>query len=338
MRILIRPRLPVVALLLLAPAIPELLTGSTPVSEIVYNPVGFAVGFPLDIALYGAGALLIREFAVAFRKGWASILLLGAAYGIAEEGFEVHTFFAPVGTTVGALGSYGHLYGVNWLWALALTIFHATYSIALPILLTRLWFPSVKDERWFDGGSITLLAGLFLAEVVGFGSIVGHGPSPGALAFFVTLVGVLVALAVWAPRYLLTPVKGPPRLGSITLSCLGAVEFTAYFFVLVVSGGRLIPAEIAALVLVLADGGALWVLLRYVGTWDLERSEFQFAVGMLSVLFLWDFLIEFILVPGILVVTMVFVYLLYRLDRTLRARSAPSRIPSGARGVAPPLS
>jgi len=334
-RILIRPRLPVYALLLLAPAIPELLTGSTPVSEIVYNPVRFAVGFPLDIALYGAGALLIREFAVAYRKGWASILLLGAAYGIAEEGFEVHTFFAPVGSTVGALGSYGHLYGVNWLWALALTVFHATYSIALPILLTRLWFPAVKDERWLDGGSITLLAGLFVTEVVGFGWVVGYGPSPGALAFFVALVGVLVALAIWAPRDLLAPVEGPPRLGSVTLAVLGSVEFAVYFFVLVVSGGHLIPAEVAASALVLADGGVLWVLLRYVGTRDLERSEFRFAVGMLSVLFLWDVLLEFILVPGILVVAALFLYLLYRLNRTLRSREPSLPVPRGAAGLPP---
>ena len=324
------------ALLLLAPSIPELLTGSTPISNIVFNPVGFLVGFPLDIALYGSGALLIREFAVVYRKGWASILLLGAAYGIAEEGFEVHTFFQPSGTPVDALGSYGHLFGVNWVWALVLTLFHATYSIALPILLVRLWFPVVKEQRWLSPRLVTLLSVVFFGEVIGFGSfVVGHGPSPAALLFFVAVVVLLVGLAAWAPRDLLWPRSGVRRIGTTTLVFLGAVEFIVYFFVLIASSTRLVPADEAALVVVLANGGVLALLLRYVGTEDLERSEFLFAVGMLSVLFVWDVLIEFILVPGILAVTGVFVYLLYRLDRSLRARTLPAGVPLGASGMPP---
>ncbi len=111
MRILGERRGPVFALLLLAPSIPELLTGSTPVSRLVTDPVGFAVSFALDVGLYGTGALLIREVCVAYRRGWASILLLGGAYGIAEEGFAVHTFFQRSGAPVGLLGSYGHAFG-----------------------------------------------------------------------------------------------------------------------------------------------------------------------------------------------------------------------------------
>jgi hypothetical protein len=322
---------PALALLLLAPSIPELLTGSTPVSELFYNPIGFVVGFALDIALYGTGALLIREFSVYFRKGWASILLLGAAYGIAEEGFEVHTFFQPSGSPVGALGSYGHLFGVNWLWALTLTIFHATYSIALPILLVRLWFPQVQDDRWLDRPTTTLLSVLFVGEVVGFGGfVVGHGPSPAALGFFVALVAVLVGLALWAPRDLLRPLPGPCRLGAKTLAFLGAVEFLVYFVVLIAASTRAVPAVAMAGVVIAANAAVLFVLLRFVGTERLERSEFYFAVGMLSVLFLWDVLIEFILVPGVLAVTAVFIYLLYRLDRTLKSRESFTGIPPGA--------
>lgn len=327
---------PAIALLLLAPSIPELLTGSTPVSEIVYNPFGFVIGFSLDIALYGTGALLIREVTVILQKGWGSILLFGAAYGIAEEGFEVHTFFQRSGTPVDSLGSYGHLYGVNWLWALSLTVFHATYSIALPILLTRLWFPETKDQRWFGRRGIGLLGTVFVVEVVGFGGfVVGHGPTPAALTFFIALVALLVTLGVWVPKDLLWPVAGPRRIGTVTLAFLGAVEFLVYFVVLVVSGPQPIPAVAAAAFLVLADGAVLVILLRRVGTENLERSEFIFAVGMLSALFVWDGLIELILVPGILVVTALFIYLLYRLNRTLRSREPSFEVPRGAAGLPP---
>jgi hypothetical protein len=334
-RILLRPRLPVLALLLLAPTIPELLTGSTSITWVVTDPLRFLFGFPLDIALYGCGALLIREFAVAYQKGWASILLLGAAYGIAEEGFEVHTFFAPPAQTVGPLGIYGHLFGVNWLWALALTVFHATYSIALPILLTQLWFPTVKNVRWFDRGATGLVAGIFVAEVVGFGFLVGNGPSPAALAFFIGVVTALVALALWAPRYLLAARPGPRRVRRIGLVLLGTVEFAVYVLILVFSSSWLIPAVGAAAVLVLANGTVLYLVVRWVGSEDLERSEFYFAVGMLSALFVWDVLIEFILAPGILAVSALFVYLLIRLDRTLKARQASLTVPLGAVGLPP---
>ena len=322
---------------MLAPSIPELLTGSTPITELVVNPFRFLVGFTLDVVLYGSGALLIREFSVYFRKGWASILLLGAAYGIAEEGFEVHTFFEPSGSPVGALGSYGHLFGVNWLWALTLTIFHATYSIALPILLVRLWFPEAKDQRWLSRRTTTLLSVLYAVEVVGFGAfVVGHGPSHAALAFFIAVVALLVGLALWAPRDLLWPRDGPRRLGSKTIAVLGAAEFLVYFAVLIAASTRAVPAVGMAVFVVVADGLVVLVLLRYVGRVDLERAEFLFAVGMLSILFVWDLLIEFIAVPGILAVSALFIYLLVRLDRTLKARAAPFHVPPGAWLLPPP--
>jgi len=326
-RILIRPRLPVLALLLLAPSIPELLTGSTPISNLVFDPPGFAVGFLLDVGLYGTGALLIREYAVAYRKGWASILLLGAAYGIAEEGFAVHTFFQTSGSPVGVLGSYGHLWGVNWLWALGLTIFHATYSIALPILLTQLWFPESKGVRWFDRGLVGILATVYLLEVVVFALLVGHGPSPSALAFFLALVALLLYLATRAPTDLLSVRTGASRIGRTGLVLTGALGFGAWALVLLFSGTKGVPAVGAALALVLIDLAVVGIVVRRVGTERLDRSKFYFATGMLGSLFVWDVPVEFS-VPGILLVAALFAYLLFRLSRTLDRRETAT-IPPG---------
>jgi hypothetical protein len=321
----------VLTLLLLAPAIPELLTGSTPVSNLLFDPLAFVFGFGLDIALYGSGALLIREYVAAQRKGWASVLLLGGAYGIAEEGFEVHTFFQTSGSPVNALGSYGHLFGVNWLWALGLIIFHATYSIALPILLTQLWFPEVKDERWLDRGSVTLLACVFALEVAGFGAVVGHRPSWWALAFFVGLAAVLVYVATSAPRDLLSVRRGPSRLGRSGLVLAGTLEFDAWIGVIILSGTQRIPAVAAGGLVVLANLLALLLIVRRVGSGDLDRSKFYFATGMLGILFVWDVPVEFV-VPGILLVAAGFAYLLYRLSRTLDRRALRS-VPAGAAGI-----
>jgi hypothetical protein len=328
-RILIRPRLPVLALLLLAPAIPELLTGSTPITTLFFDPPQFGISFLGDIALYGTGALLIREFVVTYRKGWASVLLLGAAYGIVEEGLAVHTFFEPAGMPpVGALGAYGHAFGVNWLWALGLTAFHATYSIALPILLTQLWFPEVKDVRWMDRGSVVLVAGVYVFVVALFSVVVGHGPSPALLGLFLAILAVLVVLAYRAPSDLLSVRSGPPRTGHSGIAFAGTLYFDGWIVALVLAGGtQRVPAWGAAILLVAFALGALYVVLRRVGTEGLERSKFYFATGMLAILFAWDIVAEFS-IPGILLVSAVFVYLLYRLHRTLLARESRA-VPAG---------
>jgi len=330
--------LPAITLVLFAPAIPELLTGSTPISHLFFDPPQFALSFLLDVGLYGTGALLIREFAVVYRKGWASILLLGAAYGIAEEGFAVHTFFQPSGSPVGALAVYGHAFGVNWLWALGLSAFHATYSIALPILLVFLWFPEARQARWFGRRGVATIAAIYLAEVVIFAHLVGHGPSPGALLFFLAVVALLLGLAWRAPSDLLCVPAGPGRAGRLGLFLAGTLGFDAWVVVLVLSAVGRVPAVATAMILVAVNLVALAYVLRRVGSDRLERSEFYFVTGMLAALFVWDVPVEFS-VPGILGVAAVFAYLQYRLGRRIAARSSrpAERIPPGVHGDPPPL-
>jgi hypothetical protein len=335
-RIRIRPRLPVLALLLLAPTIPELLTGSTPITELVTDPAGFAIAFLGIVGLYGTGALLIREFAVYFRKGWASVLLLGAAYGIAEEGLAVHTFFEPAGLPpVGALGAYGHAFGVNWLWALGLTGFHAVYSIALPILLVQLGFPAAKSVRWFDRGAIVSIAAVYVFVVALFAIVVGHGPTPELLALFLGLEALLIALALAVPADLLRVRPGPRRTGPWGLALAGSLYFDGWALVLAFAGtGGRVPAVAAAATLVTFALLAVAVVVRRVGSDGLERSEFSFAAGMLGVLFLWDVVVE-LSVPGVLGVAAVFAYLLYRLHRAIARREAAAA-PRGATGAGSP--
>jgi hypothetical protein len=318
--ILVRPRWPVLALLLLAPSIPELLTGSTPITTLFYAPAYFALSFLGIVALYGGGALLIRECVVYFHKGWASVLLLGAAYGIGEEGFAVHTFFEPSGAPVDALGQYGHAFGVNWLWALGLTIFHATYSIALPLLLVGLIFPKERYVRWLDRGGVGLTVAVYLFIVVLFSIVVGHGPAPAAFALFLLLALALIALAIWVPCDLLRPREGPARIGPAVIAVAAALPFGFWTVILILSSHPVVPALVTGALTVLVGLGAAAILLRGVGTQQPEWTKFYIATGMLGILFLWDLLVEFS-VPGILLVTLVFVYLLYWLRRQLIARS-----------------
>jgi len=323
----------VLTLLLLAPAVPELLTGSTPITRLAVDPVGFFVGFGLDVALYGTAALLLRELAVALRKGWGTILLWGAAYGIGEEGFAVHTFFERSGPPVGALTVYGSAWGVNWLWALGLTIFHATYSIALPILLVRLAFPRARAERWLDPGALVLLAAVYLADVVLLSSAVRDPPGPLQFAFFLTVAGVLLAAGALLPRDLLRPRQGRSRLGPWGVGVAGALGWSGWLTVLLLAGTRAFSAWVAAGTLLAFDAVALAVVLTAVGTDHLERDEVRFAAGMLIPLFLWDVLLE-AAIPGLVVVGAIAAYLLYRLAREVDRRDPIPRETPGAPGAA----
>jgi len=81
---------PAWVLYFLAPIIGELLSGSAPPIEF-FNPFGLLI-LP---ALYGSGAILARELALRREKRWPTILVLGLAYGILEEGLMVKSFFDP---------------------------------------------------------------------------------------------------------------------------------------------------------------------------------------------------------------------------------------------------
>jgi hypothetical protein len=134
---------PALVLFFLAPAVAELLSGSAPPSEF-FNPVGFL----LLASLYGSGALVVRELKVCWSKGYVSMFVLGAAYGIVEDGLMVKSFFDPGWMDLGVFGVYGRWWGVNWVWAEWLTIYHAIFSVAIPITLVELAYLENRNERW----------------------------------------------------------------------------------------------------------------------------------------------------------------------------------------------
>jgi len=154
---------PALVLFFLAPAIAELLSGSAPPSEF-FNPFSFF----LLASLYGSGALIIRELKVRWNKGYVSMFILGAAYGIIEEGLMVKSFFDPEWMDLGILGSYGRWQSVNWVWAEWLTIYHAVFSIAIPITLVELAYVERRNERWIGNRMLIALITL-LGTVTAFG-------------------------------------------------------------------------------------------------------------------------------------------------------------------------
>ena len=85
-----RPRTWAAALTLyfLAPILGEVFSFNTPPLAFLLDPGKFI----FEPALYGSGALLIREVARRRGLGWPAILVMGAAYGILEEGAFIHSW------------------------------------------------------------------------------------------------------------------------------------------------------------------------------------------------------------------------------------------------------
>jgi len=177
---------PALVLFFLSPVVGELLSGSSPPAEF-FNPVGLLV----MLFLYGGGAVLIREWLQRWGKGWWSLLLLGAAYGIVEEGLMVKSFFDPNWMDLGILGSYGRWAGVNWVWSLELTLYHMVFSIAIPIVLVRLMFRDQVERPWVGKRTLRLLFLLFVADVA-FGYLFLTPYRPPLLPYVLTLVAVAV--------------------------------------------------------------------------------------------------------------------------------------------------
>lgn len=136
-----------ITLTFIAPYVGEGLSTSTPF-------IGFVNLFNLLllIFLYGFGALIVREYSIKWfvRNNWIAMLLLGMVYGMIEEGIFLLSFFNPNWPDVGIFGTYGRFWRVNWSWAMHLTLFHAVFSIVIPIIMTYLLYPELQKERWLS--------------------------------------------------------------------------------------------------------------------------------------------------------------------------------------------
>ena len=223
----------ILILMILTPGIPEYLTGSSKLSTFLFNPAFFFVQTFINIGMYTTGAILIREFVLRHNRGWGSILLLGLAYGIMEEGVAVHTFFLPSGNPVALLGSYGRYAGLDWLWAIGISSFHSVYSITLPLLILNLAYPSTSRQNLLGSVGyraafliyvfIILFADLFVVTISGF------TPPASYIVFLIIVALVLVVIASLLPAVYLSPRKITHRHSPRRFFILGVLILPIFF-------------------------------------------------------------------------------------------------------------
>lgn len=123
---------PAILLMFLAPLLTEVLPGATRFSSIFV--------LPIEIAVWGGGAVLIREMVRRNGLGWQSLLMLALVLAMAEECLIQQTSLAPLVIKLKGV-EYARAWGVNYvylLWALA---YESVLVVMLPVLLAELIFP-----------------------------------------------------------------------------------------------------------------------------------------------------------------------------------------------------
>jgi hypothetical protein len=305
----IKQKGPILFLILLSPTIAELLSGSSPPLEF-FNPISFL----LLLGLYGGGVLIARELYVKWNKGWGSILLLGVAYGIIEEGLAVKSFFDPNWMDLGILGSYGRFIGVNWVWAICLTIFHTVFSIALPILIFTLVYPELKNIRLLQDKKLILLSFVFLVVVVIL-NIMAY-----KINLFVTIITTLIViLFIWTahrvnPDFIcakdIKPSVTPKYIGFIGMT------FIVIFFIIMYALPNLIQFPLIPIFLeLLLCLIVLKFVMNNIGQTGNTRHKVALTWGLLLPLIIMAFIHEKNGVFGMSIVGIFFITFLFFIRR-----------------------
>jgi hypothetical protein len=322
----LRAQRPVLVLIGLAILIPELLTGSTPVASLV-DPLGdlFLLG------LYGGGVLVIREVTLRWNRGWAPVLLLGAAYGVVEEGLGTKTFFDWVEIGRPDYGPYTHWLGVNWVWVGELTVFHAIFSIALPIALVGLLFPTTRGQRFLSDRGVGWTFGAYLVTSVLIFFLYDRpfviAPS-GVIGCLVAIAALV--LAAWkVPAEWLRPRTPLPSISPRTAFILGVVFVWGFFFVFWVVPGLVRDPFLTVAIGWAFTAGCLLSLRARVGTAGNDRQVAYLSMGLLTFLVCLAGVLEFLGDIFVFLAVAVTVWLLVRLYRQYRPIRAPSHSQSG---------
>lgn len=177
---------PAIGLFFLSPLIGEFLLGNLSIDALLSGL--FAV------PLYGGGALLIREVARRTKRGWTTMILLGLAYAVVEEGLVTQSLFNPSFVGLNLLDiAYIPAIGMGAWWTLYVLTLHTVWSTSVAIALIEALVPNRRTTPWLGkvGLAITTILFLFGAIIICFGIYTQEG----FLASPPQLIGTVIAIA-----------------------------------------------------------------------------------------------------------------------------------------------
>ena len=221
---LLRRIAPAVGLFFLAPLVAEFLLGNLPITLLA--------ALVLLAPMYGGGALAIREVTRRTGHGVPTMLLMGVAYGLLEEGVATQSLFNPhyVGADLLRVG-YVPWLGIAVPWTLFVLTLHAVGSTTVPIVVAELCTRERRTIPWLGRPGLVVAAALFVIGLVGNAAFqMAIDPFRATPAQFVGVV-VLAALATVAglrlPRRPDRPGTVPPVWAVGLIGLVAGVLFEA---------------------------------------------------------------------------------------------------------------
>ena len=323
---------PILCLALLTPGLPEYLSSSSPLLNLVANPAWFFLGLALNVGQYTGGALLIREAAIRWHKGWATVAFLGLAYGVTEEGLGDNTLFNSCHGADGLLGHFGRFDGVNWVWSAGVLTLHVVVSIGLALLLFGLALPSSRGRSLLGRrGIVTCFATLAAAtgvEALLVRSVDGFWMGVPLFVGALLVIVVLVAVARVVPASWGRPPAAPPTAAPSVLVAAGLLLFPAVFVAESVPAALPDGAAVALVAVIGIVAAFLETVRRTIGVDDGHRRA-CLALGL--VVFLAGFgLLESLPFAYTLPLAVLALWFVVRLERAYRPR--PAIVPGTAAG------
>jgi hypothetical protein len=270
----------IAALFFFAAFIPESgVTASSSPLRMIVEPLTL----PYIVAFYGSANVLIREALVRGRRGWASLILFGLAFGIVNEGVIAGTWYHVANT------GYGFIGGVDIAWAVALTVFHAAFSVAAPIALVGVLFPLRAGQPWLGRWGFVGCWALFGLLTLG-GVATRDAQGFRAIALLGAIVLTIIAL--------LLPPAGPHSIDARPAPSLRRVRWASFglgvlhnLLILVAPAvvlrlvGQMAVAQAIDITLYLAGWTAIVVVIRrwtQHADWDDPHTVALLTGGMLS--------------------------------------------------------
>jgi len=304
------------ALALLSPIIAELLSGSSPPIEF-FNPISLA----LLVGLYGAGVLVVRELSVIWKTGWIGVIVLGAAYGILEEGVAIKSFFDPFWVDLGGLGDYGRYLGTNWVWAVWLTIYHSMISITLPILIIWLLYPNLRGVRLTNfSGFGTLLVVLLLDVAVCTLFLNTYVP---LIPMWLAAVAIVFGLAFYAkyiPKGFTMPREDHPAWTPRKFAVLGFLMISVDFLLAGAFSESEIPPTVPIVLMLVVDMFVVFCIRDFMGRSNNRPQIAAFISGPLAFFVILGVFLEIGGIIGMSVVAIVTALFIIDLNRWARGK------------------
>lgn len=151
---------------------------------------------PLLLVMYGAGVLLIRELTVRVGGGWPSLVALGVAYELAEDGLGLQALNSP--DMYGAADWGMRALGINWTYWDSQIGIHVVLSVLLPVMITNMMFPQFRGRAYLRTPGLVVTGALAVVGVVGLRFIIAGTENPDYHLAWGWTVAYLVLIAVLA--------------------------------------------------------------------------------------------------------------------------------------------